>query len=265
MPSRSPLDLLLSFVGVFLVTVGPVGVVTASLLPPDVSTTVLTVGGTALVSVPLAVWYWRSGRSVGDLGAFFFWVTGLSVVFGFVALSTLRVASSVTGRSAGLVPAVVGVAAVYAVAYYLVYRDGWVRLRARLGANPLVDLLLSVVGVFLVTVGPVSVVTSYAYPPDVVTTVLDVAGTALVSIPLAVWYWRSGRSVGDLGTFFFWLVALSLLVGLPAALVLAVVGPVETGSAASGFLTAAYLFVVYAGAYYLVYRGGWRRVRASLD
>jgi len=81
MPSRSLLDLLLSLVGCFLLVFGPVSVVGSYLLPPDAVTTLVDVGATALVAVPLAVWYWRSGRSVGDLGMFFFWVTALTLVF----------------------------------------------------------------------------------------------------------------------------------------------------------------------------------------
>jgi hypothetical protein len=264
MPSRSPLDLLLAFVGVSLVAFGPVSVVTSILFPPDVGTTLLTVGGVAVLSIPLAVWYWKSGRSVGDLGVFFFWVTGLIFVFGFAAMSLLRVVSGETGGAVGGPLAVVLLAVAYAGAYYLVYRGGWEQIRTQIGSQPAVDLLLAAVGVFLVTFGPVSIVSSYLFPPDAVTTLVDFGATALLALPLAVWYWRSGRSVGDLGMFFFWVMALTLVFGLLAFSVFVTAGPVETGSVADFLVTGTFLAVVYGVAYHMVYRDGWEQLRTSV-
>jgi hypothetical protein len=126
------------------------------------------------------------------------------------------------------------------------------------------DLLLAFVGWFLLAFGPVSVVGTYAFPPDAVTTLLDFGVTALVAAPLAIWYWKRGRSLGDLGMFFFWVMALTLVFGTSAFGILAATGPVETGSVADLAVTSALLLAVYAGAYHMVYRDGWARFRAAL-
>ena len=126
------------------------------------------------------------------------------------------------------------------------------------------DLLLTFVGWFLLAFGPVSVVSTYVFPPDTVTSLVDFGATTLVALPLAVWYWKSGRSLGDLGAFFFWVMALTLVFGASAFGILVATGPVETGSVADLTVTSALLLAVYAGAYHMVYRDGWVRVRAAL-
>ena len=131
-------------------------------------------------------------------------------------------------------------------------------------SRSLLDLLLTFVGWFLVSFGPVSVVSGYVFPADAITTLTDFGATTLVALPLAVWYWKSGRSLGDLGSFFFWVVALTLVFGASTFGILVATGPVETGSVADLAVTSAFLLAVYAVAYHMVYRDGWARFRAAL-
>ena len=128
------------------------------------------------------------------------------------------------------------------------------------------DLLLSFVGFFLVAFAPVSVAVSFVTPPDALTTAVDVGVTVLVAGALALPYWWTGRSVGDVGALFFWIVAVALLLGLPAfpAIGALSIAP-ETGSAEAAVVDAAFFAVVYAVASSLVYGGGHERLRARRE
>lgn len=130
MPSPRPLDYLLAFVGWFLVLGGVAFPLSATLLPPDPLSVLPVFGVVAVFAAPLAWWYLRSRRSLGDLGSFYFTVVATEVTLGFAlyALTRLTDLPSVGRYSYGSL-AVVG--AVYALAYWLVFRDGWARLRGR--------------------------------------------------------------------------------------------------------------------------------------
>lgn len=137
MPPRTALwyavDLLLAFVGYVVVCFGPVGVVASVLLPPDPITQLFTVGVVALVSAPLAVWHVRTGRSLAPLGELFFTVVALQTLALVAAIPFVYLAGwlsvSVTLSPVVGVPFVL---ALYPLAYYLVYRDGWAEAKTRL-------------------------------------------------------------------------------------------------------------------------------------
>ncbi|WP_313691940.1 hypothetical protein [Halorarum halobium] len=81
MPSRRPGDLAFAFVGWYLLAFAPV-VEVGELLTSDLvvgDTTFLVV---AVVALPLAVGHWLDRRSVGPLGAMFFWTLAFGVVVG---------------------------------------------------------------------------------------------------------------------------------------------------------------------------------------
>ncbi|AUV80534.1 hypothetical protein C2R22_01720 [Salinigranum rubrum] len=135
MPSRSLLDLLLAFVGWFLLLVLPVSVVVDVL-----SMSVAGVSDLALVAalaVPTATWFWWSGRPVGPLGAWFFWTVALTLALGLPLMVTLAAfdAALTTGSLPARVLTVVFVTVVYAGAYALGYL-GWAsRLRGESGTG----------------------------------------------------------------------------------------------------------------------------------
>lgn len=133
-PSRSPLGLLLAFVGWLLLLVVPVSVVVDALsVSPPVSDLVVV----AALAAPVATWFWWSGRPVGPLGAWFFWTVALTLALGLPVVFFLGVldAAPTTGRSPARVLGVGFTTAVYAGAYALGYR-GWAsRLRETVGAS----------------------------------------------------------------------------------------------------------------------------------
>ena len=129
MPAPRPLDYLLAFVGwslVLGVVAFPAG---ATLLPPDPYSTLPVFVAVAVLAAPLARWYLRAGHSLGDLGSFYFAVVAVEVTLGFALYTLTRVTDlpSVGHYSYG---ALVVVLTTYLAAYWLVYRDGWARLRS---------------------------------------------------------------------------------------------------------------------------------------
>jgi hypothetical protein len=134
-PSRSPLDLLLAFVGWFLLLALPVSVAV------DVFSVSLSgVSDLALVAalaLPTATWFWWSGRPVGPLGAWFFWTVALTLALGLPLMVTLAAfdAALTTGSLPARVLTVGFTTVVYAGAYALGYL-GWAsRLREGTGTG----------------------------------------------------------------------------------------------------------------------------------
>ena len=123
---RALVDSLLTYLGCFFVAFVPINVVTTAALPPDATTGSIKLGATALVSVPLAVAYRRSGRSLGDLGAFYFWTVLLTLILGFAVLVgfVLLDATFKVGSPANAAFSLGFLGVIYAIAYYRVYRDG---------------------------------------------------------------------------------------------------------------------------------------------
>ena len=130
MPSRSPLDYLLAFVGWVLVVGGPAFPLAAVALPPDPYSQLPAFGAVAVAAAPLAWWYLRAGHSLGDLGAFYFAVVAVEVAAGIALYALVSVTSS-GNETAPLWSGALLVVGAYAVAYLLVYRGGWARLRGR--------------------------------------------------------------------------------------------------------------------------------------
>jgi hypothetical protein len=129
-----------------------------------------------------------------------------------------------------------------------------------------VDLLLAFVGWFLLLVVPVNVAVD-ALSVSVVG-VSDVTLVATPAVPVAVWYWWTHRSLGALGEWFFWTVALTLALGVPVMVTLAALGVAPTtGSYPARVLGVGFTAVVYSGAYALGYLGWashlWDRVGAD--
>lgn len=128
MPSVRPLDYLLAFVGWYLVLGVVAFQLSAAFLPPDPYSVRPVFVAVGVLAVPLAWRYLRTGHSLGDLGSFYFAVVAcvMALTSALYALSRLADLPSVGPRPyAGLVV----VAAVYPLAYWLVYRGGWTRLR----------------------------------------------------------------------------------------------------------------------------------------
>lgn len=128
-PAR-PLDHLLAFAGWYLVLGGVAFPLSATLRPPDPHSTLPVFAALALLAAPLSVLYLRAGRSLGDLGSFYFAVVACEVTLGLAVYALVRLADPPSADAhpyAGLAL----VAAVYVVAYWLVYRGGWARLRGR--------------------------------------------------------------------------------------------------------------------------------------
>ena len=125
-----PLDYLLAFAGWCLVLGGVVFALSAAFLPPDPSSTLPVFAAVAVLAAPLSWWYLRTGRSLGDLGTFYFAVAACETTLAFALYATIRLADFPSiGRYSPAGLSVVAV--VYAAAYWLVYRDGWARLRGR--------------------------------------------------------------------------------------------------------------------------------------
>ena len=130
MPAPRPLDYLLAFVGWYLVLGGVAFPLGATLLPPDPYSTLPVFVAVAVLAAPLAWWYLRAGHPLGDVGSFYFAVVAVEVTLGFALYALTRVTDLPSvGRYSHGAPVVV--LAVYLVAYWLVYRDGWARLRGR--------------------------------------------------------------------------------------------------------------------------------------
>jgi hypothetical protein len=134
-PSRSSLDLLLAFVGWFLLLFVPVSVVAdaLSVSVPGASALLLV----ALLAAPIATWFWWTGRPVGPLGAWFFWSVALTLALGLPVAATLGVldAAPTTGSYPARVLGVGFTAVVFVGAYALGYL-GWAsRLRNRVEAD----------------------------------------------------------------------------------------------------------------------------------
>lgn len=115
------------------------------------------------------------------------------------------------------------------------------------------DLLLALVGWFLLFVTPVSVAVDAL---AVSAALSDLVLTAALAVPVATWYWRTDRPVGALGAWFFWTVAVGLGVGLVVFIVLGALDAAPpTGSASARALAVGFVAVVYTAAYGLGYRG----------
>ena len=130
MRSPRPLDYLLAFVGWYFVLGGVAFPLSATLLPPDPYSTLPVLVAVAVLAAPLAGWYLRAGHSLGDLGTFYFAIVACEMTLGFALYGLSRVTDlpSVGHYSYG---ALIVILAVYLVACWLVYRDGWARLRGR--------------------------------------------------------------------------------------------------------------------------------------
>lgn len=107
---------------------------------------------------------------------------------------------------------------------------------------------------------PLASVGAVVLPPDPVTQALVAVPLLLVGVAFGAWYVRSGRSVHRLGRFVVVLYAVqwALLLagaGLVVGLGVPLVGPATAPAAVVGVLGG------YAAAYWLVYRGGWERLR----
>lgn len=130
------LDLVLAFVGYFLVLFGPAAVVASTTLPAAPSAQLPVLGVVAAVALPAAVWHVRAGKSLAPLGEFFFTVVAIQTLL-IVAL--LPVFSLLVWQGVSVqLPDALGplvVLAVYVVAYVNVYRDGWERLKARVAGS----------------------------------------------------------------------------------------------------------------------------------
>lgn len=150
--------------------------------------------------------------------------------------------------------------------------------------RPLLDRFLVFVGCYFVSALPVYVILSAFLPPDVVSDTLQTAATSTVlgdvvrlvvanyffvtpvpvALPLAIWYWRSNRSLGDLGVFYFWTIVFVYVLGFAAFGVIGVFGAApSTDSVASDLLSIGYVSMVYVLAYWLVYRDGYARLTAE--
>ena len=129
MPSARPLDYLLAFVGWYLVLGNVAFPLSAALLPPDPYATLPVFAAVALLAAPAAWGYLRAGRSLGDLGSFYFAVVAGEVTLAFALSALIRLTDPPSSVGVPSYAGLVVVAVVYAGAYWLVYRDGWARLR----------------------------------------------------------------------------------------------------------------------------------------
>ena len=107
---------------------------------------------------------------------------------------------------------------------------------------------------------PLASVGAVVLPPDPVTQAFVAVPLLLVGVAFGAWYARSGRSVRRLGRFVvaLYVVQWALLLAVVAAVVglgVPLVGPATALAIGGGVLLG------YVAAYWLVYRGGYRRLR----
>ena len=126
-------------------------------------------------------------------------------------------------------------------------------------SRPVVRYGLAVVAGTL-AVYPLASVGAVVLPPDPVTQALVAVPLLLVGVAFGAWYARSGRPVRLLGRFVIalYVVQWALLlagVGLVVGLGVPLVGPAAVPAIAVGVLGG------YLAAYWLVFRGGYRRLR----
>ena len=101
--------------------------------PPDVYTQFIALGIAALVATPMAtIFVWQS-HSLERLGAYFLAVNVLVIPIGLVVGSIGIVVRTLTGRVAIFesLTGVVIIVTAYALAFHLVYRGGYARLKTR--------------------------------------------------------------------------------------------------------------------------------------
>ena len=116
------------------------------------------------------------------------------------------------------------------------------------------DLLLAAVGAFHLAFVPVAFTTDYVV--GAASPWLDFAVAGVATVPFAAWYWWTGRSLGDLGMTFFWVVALGIPVGAAVVVTLGVTErSLEPGSTAEYLVRMGVVVVVYALAQGLARRG----------
>lgn len=130
MAVRLSLDDILIYIGCYIIT-APVVLVGSSTLPENLRIPILPFVVALFVAVPVTLLYRRAGKSLDDLGTFVFATAALNVVFGLSLILVFRTFDTVLGAEALSKPALTLVIAVeYAIGYYLVYRDGYARLKS---------------------------------------------------------------------------------------------------------------------------------------
>lgn len=136
MAVRLSLDDILTYIGWYMIAVPPVVLLVLYRLPENVNTEILPFAIALLVAVPVTICYQRAEKSLGDLGTFVFATAALNVVFGLSLAIAFRTFGTVLGTEEPSIPAVTLVIAVeYTVGYYLVYRDGYARLKSALAES----------------------------------------------------------------------------------------------------------------------------------
>lgn len=107
------------------------------LTPPDPFTQIIGIGLGAVVTVPIAVWFTRRSHSLERLYGYLLAANVLTVLVMLVGaglLFLLRTAFSIPVSSSSLVQTIEGallVSAAYLLAFHLVYRGGYARLKTR--------------------------------------------------------------------------------------------------------------------------------------
>jgi hypothetical protein len=129
------------------------------------------------------------------------------------------------------------------------------------------DLVLALVGWFLLLLVPVSVAADAVSLPAFLADVSELVLVAVLAVPIAAWYWWTDRPIGLLGAWFFWTVALTLALGLPLLLILGAFDAAPTtASYPARALGVGFVAVVYALAYGVASRrGGGREPEAKRE
>jgi hypothetical protein len=107
------------------------------LTPPDPFTQIIGIGLGAVVTVPIAVWFTRRSHSLERLYGYLLAANVLVIPVAFIGagvLFLLRTALPVSVSSSSLVQTLEGtllISAAYLLAFHLVYRGGYARLKTR--------------------------------------------------------------------------------------------------------------------------------------
>lgn len=91
---------------------------------------------------------------------------------------------------------------------------------------------------------------------------LDVALGVAIAISFTEAHARNSGRFRDVGAYVFWVYACLFTFGVAGVIVLSAIGPsLVTNGVPDLLLEAVFVFVVYATAWWLVYRDGYARIR----